>query len=128
MSDLPHGSIQAFWLDKALIIEVSDDFNREGVIAAGNRLKQLIAHKPAGEWMRVYVMLDTLGPMTAIPNAVESVKFGIEHGCKALGLVGGNVLNKEMTELVAEASSLPLFFFDSVEEVSEFLLTSDLFN
>lgn len=122
-----HGEVKAYWKGNQLIVEPTNTFNIDGIIAATDVVKKLVDARPVQSWIRVvhFRTETTAGPVEGAKYIVESFQYSRDNGCKFVCVVGGNALNKEGFVRVCKAVGLPLYFFEQLEAVGRFITTLD---
>ena len=126
MSDAAHGSVDAYWQDNMLVINISQAFNLAGVERATRELRRLIENRPVPQWVRCYVYLDDegLGPPSGADAIIESIRYGKENGNRLICVVRGNLLNRENLSMLAGKFDLPIAFFDELDKARDFVKQS----
>lgn len=124
-SSRPHGQSEVYWKQNILVIKPSGAFNMEGVMKVSEKIKQAIAQRPEGNWVRVYIFedKDTLGPIESLEPVIDAIRMSKTIGCKMIVAVGGSVINRESFEIISQRADIPLALCDSPEEAFEVATT-----
>ncbi len=104
-----HGDIRLDWRGRILRVETSGLFNEEGALAASARYQQTVCDAEDAPWARLDIWQSgVLGTPEVFAHAPEVYRWSAEHGCRAIAIVAGDQMQRELMDGLIPA---PFAFF-----------------
>lgn len=117
-----HGNWHINWVGNLLVIDLEGSFNKEGVEAAQNAIRESVLERNLSHWNRVEIYHEnTLATPDALDDIRSFLKWYEQQGCENYGVVCAEPIQLMLLESLQPKN---LIEFESASMAKRFFLDS----